>query len=99
MKCTIILAEQKKNNMIEISSTEAKQDFGAFLDKGSREIVVVKRHNRKVGAFVPMSELAKLRKLQAEELHNAALAISEEAEANGLTEEVLRKILAQVNPS
>lgn len=82
-----------------MSSTEARKNFGAFLDQGSREPIIVKRQNREVGAFVPMSDLAKLRKLRLQELDNAALAASEEAAKNGLTEEILNQILAEVNPS
>ena len=85
--------------MIEISSTEARQHFGAFLDKGSREIIVVKRQNRKIGAFVPMSDFEKLRKLKAKELYDTAFDISEDAAESGMTEDVLSEILAEINPS
>jgi PHD/YefM family antitoxin component YafN of YafNO toxin-antitoxin module len=85
--------------MITMSSTEARKNFGAFLDQGSREPIIVKRQNREVGAFVPMGDLAKLRKLRLEELDSAAQTASEEAASNGLTEEILNQILAEVNPS
>lgn len=85
--------------MTVISSTEARQNFGAFLDKGSREIVVVKRQNREIGAFVPMSELKKLRELQNRELLDAAHKLSEEAKAKGLTQERLQEILKELSPS
>ena len=85
--------------MTIISSTEARQNFGAFLDLGSREIVVVKRQDREVGAFIPMSDLKKLRELKNKELRKAARVISEEAAANGLTEDKLGEILSEVNPS
>jgi PHD/YefM family antitoxin component YafN of YafNO toxin-antitoxin module len=85
--------------MTIISSTEARQNFGAFLDLGSREIVVVKRQDREVGAFIPMSDLKKLRELKNKELRKAAKALSEEAAANGLTEDKLGEILSEVNPS
>lgn len=85
--------------MIELSSTEARQNFGAFLDQGSREIVVVKRQNREVGAFIPMADLAKLRKIKAQELHETVTDLGKEAERNGLTEKLLDEILSEVNPS
>jgi len=85
--------------MIEMSSTEARQNFGAFLDRGSREIVIIKRQNREVGAFVPMKELEKLRRLQIAELTKAASDLSAEGQSNGLTEAILNDILSEVNPS
>ena len=85
--------------MVEISSTEARQNFGAFLDLGSKEIVVVKRQNREVGAFIPMAELEKLQKIRMAELHSSAEKLGDEAERNGLTEQVLNDILSEVNPS
>ncbi|HAZ00328.1 MAG TPA: hypothetical protein DCY38_06030 [Opitutae bacterium] len=85
--------------MITMSSTEARANFGEFLDKGSREPVIVKRQNREIGAFVPMSDLKKLRKLRLQELDETVQAASEEAARNGLTEEILNQILAEVNPS
>lgn len=86
-------------NMITMSSTEARANFGLFLDKGSREPVIVKRQNREVGAFVPMRDLEKLRQLRIEELRRSAKELSGEAQANGLTEEILNRILQEVNPS
>ena len=86
-------------NMITMSSTEARSNFGAFLDKGSREPVIVKRQNREIGAFVPMSDLAKIRDLNHIELKESVRELSEEGKANGFTEEILQKILQEVNPS
>ena len=85
--------------MITISSTDVQKNFGTFLDKGSREIVIVKRQNREVGAFIPMSDLATLRKAKAEAIRAAVSALSKEGEAHGFTEDILSEILAEVNPS
>ncbi|MGJ8678510.1 MAG: hypothetical protein ACSHX0_13430 [Akkermansiaceae bacterium] len=85
--------------MITISSTNVQKNFGAFLDKGSREIVIIKRQNREVGAFIPMADLVTLRKAKADSLRSAVNALSEEGEANGFTENLLNEILADVNPS
>ena len=85
--------------MITISSTEARDNFAAFLDKGSREVVVVKRQNREVGAFIPMDELRKLQELRRKELDALAAQLSEEGRSNGLTAEILNEILDEVNPS
>lgn len=85
--------------MITISSTDVQKNFGAFLDKGSKEIVVVKRQNREVGAFIPMSDLEKLRQAKAGELNDAASKLSEAGKSKGLTEEIFNGILTEVNPS
>jgi hypothetical protein len=85
--------------MIVMTSTKVRQNFGEFLDKGSREIIIVKRQNREVGAFVPMADLEKLRKIKARDLEAVALSISEEATRNGMNESLLADILAEVNPS
>jgi PHD/YefM family antitoxin component YafN of YafNO toxin-antitoxin module len=85
--------------MITMSSTEARTKFGEFLDKGSREPIIVKRQNRAVGAFIPMRDLEKLRQIRLQELDQSAKDLSKEAAENGLTEDVLNQILAEVNPS
>ena len=85
--------------MKTISSTDARQNFGLFLDTGSKEILVVKRQNREIGAFIPMKELEKLQKLRDREFKKAVKMLSVEAEANGLTEEKLEAILSGINPS
>lgn len=85
--------------MVKISSTEARAHFGEFLDKGSREPIIVKRQNREVGAFVPMADLELIRRHRVKELDETAKTMSNEARANGLTEEILQQILNEVNPS
>jgi prevent-host-death family protein len=86
-------------HMITMSSTEARNNFGEFLDKGSREPVIVKRQNREVGAFVPMRDLEKLRQIGLKELRQSVKELSDEARSNGLTEKILNEILEEVNPS
>lgn len=85
--------------MLTISSTEARQNFGEFLDKGSRQPIIVTRQNRQMGAFVPMEDMEKLRRLRMQELDEAAQTASAEGKANGLTEAILKEILNEVNPS
>ena len=85
--------------MITMTSTEARQNFGEFLEKGSRQPVIIKRQNREVGAFIPMADLEKLRRLRMQELDEVAKALSAEGEANGFTEAILNEILDEVNPS
>ncbi|MEO0453585.1 MAG: type II toxin-antitoxin system Phd/YefM family antitoxin [Verrucomicrobiota bacterium] len=82
-----------------MTSTEVRQNFGEFLEKGSRQPVIIKRQNREIGAFVPIEEYNKLIRLQRQELNQAMTRISDEAKANGLTEKLLHDILSEVNPS
>jgi PHD/YefM family antitoxin component YafN of YafNO toxin-antitoxin module len=85
--------------MIIMTSTEARTKFGDFLEKGSREPVIIKRQQREIGAFIPIEEYRRLRKLSIRELNEAAHQISDQASARGLTEEKLNEILAEINPS
>jgi prevent-host-death family protein len=85
--------------MRTMSSTEARRNFSEFLDQGSRQPIIVTRQKRQIGAFVPMEDMERLRKLRMKELGDAARAASAEANAKGLTEAVLREILNEVNPS
>ena len=87
------------NHMAVMTSTEARKNFGQFLDMGSRKAVVIKRQNREIGAFIPMEDYKKLRALRLKELNDAAEKLSEQAKANGLTEDILAEILNEVNPS
>jgi prevent-host-death family protein len=47
-------------NMKTISSKEAQNSFGAFLDSVQHEAVVVTRRNRPVGVMLPMNNLSAL---------------------------------------
>ena len=85
--------------MITMTSSEARQNFGEFLEKGSRQPVTIKRQNREIGVFVPIEDYKILRKLRMKELDHAVTGLSDEAKANGLTEELLNDILNEVNPS
>ena len=89
----------KTTPAITMTSSEVRQNFGEFLEKGSREPVIIKRQNREIGAFVPIEDYKKLRQLRMEELDHAVAALSDEAKANGLTEALLNDILSEVNPS
>ena len=85
--------------MITMTSTEARTKFGDFLEKGSREAVIIKRQQREIGAFIPINEYRRLRTLSIRELKEAARDVSDKADNRGLTEEKLNEILAEINPS
>ena len=85
--------------MITMTSTEARTKFGDFLEKGSREPVIIKRQQREIGAFIPIDEYRRLHKLSIRELEEAARNVSSKAADRGLTEGKLNEILAEINPS
>ncbi len=85
--------------MITMTSTEARTKFGEFLEKGSRESVVIKRQQREIGVFIPIGEYRRLWRLSIKELQEAAYEVSDQSTQNGLTEEKLNEILAEINPS
>jgi prevent-host-death family protein len=80
--------------MTEISATQAKQQFAALLDAAQRGPVRIKRHDREVAVLISAEEWEKVRKMRVEEL----LRISEEngryAASQGMTENLLEKLLA-----
>ncbi|MGD0736618.1 MAG: type II toxin-antitoxin system Phd/YefM family antitoxin [Terracidiphilus sp.] len=80
--------------MPTVSATHAKQNFAAVLDQAQREPVRIQRHERDVAVLVSAEEWEKIHKLRVQEL----LRITEEngryAAAQGMTDELLEKLLA-----
>ena len=78
--------------MVEvISSAEAQNNFGALLDKVQRTPVMIQRHKRDCAMMMSMEEYRLARNA---ELRIAMEELGREAEANGLTPEILAEILA-----
>lgn len=78
-----------------MTSTEVRTKFGEFLEKGSREPVIIMRQQREIGAFIPIEEYRRLRRLSIKELNEAAHQVSDKATDRGLTEDKLNKILSE----
>lgn len=80
--------------MAVVSATHAKQNFAAVIDQAQREPVRIRRHDRDVAVLISPEEYETLRQLRIKEL----IAISEEsgryAEAQGMTDQLLEKLLA-----
>jgi prevent-host-death family protein len=83
------------DNMKIISATEAKQRFAAVIDQAQREPVMIRRQNRDVAVVIAPSDYEKLRGFRVAEFNRLADEAGRQAEANGLTEEILNKILAE----
>jgi prevent-host-death family protein len=81
--------------MQSVSATEAKQNFAAILDKVQRGPVLIRRHDREVAVLVSPEDYERIRQSHVAELNRLADEVSREAKENGLTEEVLRQILAE----
>ncbi len=80
--------------MAKVSATYAKQNFAAMLDQAQREPIRIQRHDREVAVLVSAEEYERLRKDRWAEFNRLSSIASEQAKANGLTEETLADILA-----
>ena len=81
--------------MTTVSATHAKQNFAAILDQSQREPVRIQRHERDVAVLVSAEEYQRLNRDKWAEFNRLSQLASEQAKANGLTEEILAEILAE----
>ncbi len=81
--------------MIAYSASEAKQNFAAMLDAAAREPVVIRRHDRDVAMVISPAEYQRLHRLNVEKLLALCEKAGAEAEANGLTDDILAELLAR----
>ena len=85
--------------MRTMTASEARQNFGQFLDYGIQEPVVLKRQKRELGVFVPMALYRRLVAQQNQRMVRAFDAAQTETATKGLSEAALDGILAEENPS
>ena len=76
------------------TANEAKTRFGEFLDRVQREPVRVTRRNRVVGVMVSPDDYAAMRAFYADRLAHTLQDTARAAEASGLTEAELQRLLA-----
>lgn len=81
--------------MPTVSATHAKQNFAAMLDQSQREPVRIQRHERDVAVLVSAEEYQRLNRDKWAEFNRLSNLAAEQAQANGLTEEILAEILAK----
>ncbi len=80
--------------MHEIAAKEAKNHFGQLLEAAQRQPVCVTKSGRAVTVMLSVQHYERLRGAAWERLSATMDAMSEEAEANGLTEAKLAALLA-----
>lgn len=83
--------------MQTISSSDAKQKFGATLDAAQRHPVVIRKQNRDVAVLLSMTEYDKIRGLRVNEFKRLADEISAKTKARGLTDDQLEALIADVS--
>lgn len=84
--------------MRAMTASEARQNFGQFLDYAIQEPVVIKRHQRDLGVFLPMAIYRSLVTAQNRQITQSMDKLQAEAARTGLTEEVLEDVLSEENP-
>jgi prevent-host-death family protein len=81
--------------MTEVSATQAKQQFAALLEAAQRGPVRIRRHQRDVAVLLSAEEYERMNRDRWREFNRLSAIASEQAKANGLTEEILAEILAE----
>jgi prevent-host-death family protein len=80
--------------MTTVSATHAKQNFAAILDQSQREPVRIQRHERDVAVLVSAEEYEQIHKMRVDELIRLSEENGRYAESQGMTDELLAKLLA-----
>ena len=80
--------------MREINSKEAKNKFGQFLDWAQREPVRITKRGRRVGVLMSEEQFQRMCGTAWEQLGSTIENIQNEAQAKGLTEEILNNLLS-----
>jgi prevent-host-death family protein len=81
--------------METISSTDAKQSFGALIDKAQREPVIIRKQNRDVAVMMSMDDYLRITSLNVDAFQSFRQEIGRKARQRGLTEEKLQSILSE----
>ena len=79
--------------MITITANQAKQSFGKLLDDARREPVLIEKHKRPAAVMISSEEYNRLRGLNIAQFSAFCDTVGARAEADGLTEDKLAKLL------
>ncbi len=77
-----------------VSATDAKQKLAAMLDAAQREPIVIRRQKRDVAVLLSAQEYERMRAFNREEFEQFCDRVGMQANASGLTEKKLNRILA-----
>ena len=83
----------KHNVMRQVSVSEVKEDLAYIMDSAQQEPILVKEHDRNYVAIISMNDYEDLVKIKNLRLKNISADLGAEAQANGLTLELLNEIL------
>ncbi|MGL5035701.1 MAG: type II toxin-antitoxin system Phd/YefM family antitoxin [Microcystaceae cyanobacterium] len=79
--------------MRQVSVSEVKEDFAHIMDTAQQEPILVKEHDRNYVAIISMDDYEDLVKIKNLRLKKISADLGAEAQANGLTLELLNEIL------
>jgi len=76
-----------------ISATEAKQSFGAVIDKAQREPIMIRKQNRDVAVILSIEDYQRITRTNIQEFQEFRDRIGKKAQERGLTEDKLNELL------
>lgn len=79
--------------MRQVSVSQVKEDFAYIMDTVQQEPILVKDHDRNCVAIISMNDYEDLLRIKNLRLKNISADLGAEAQANGLTLELLNEIL------
>lgn len=77
-----------------VSATEAKQTFGAIIDKAQCEPVIIRQENQDVAVIMSIKDYQRINNVNIQEFQQFRENIGRKAQERGLTEDKLNEILA-----
>ena len=77
-----------------VSATEAKQSFGAVINKAQREPVMIRKQNRDVAVIMSIEDYKRITRTNIQEFQQFRDNVGKKAQKRGLTEDKLNELLS-----